>query len=115
MLRISRSPQFNNALGPGVGKMFDGRKTAIGTVGLLATTLLPVFFPQLAPLASIISAFGSAVDPGTAGAAAGAAGDAGCSSRRRRSSGSNRRSKGHVCDPTAFCGSDRLGISRKIG
>ncbi|MEM9104426.1 MAG: glycosyl hydrolase 108 family protein [Pseudomonadota bacterium] len=55
----------NNALGPGIGKALDGRKTAIGTIGMLATTLLPVFFPQLAPLASLVSA----VDPAITGQA----------------------------------------------
>ncbi|MEM6462235.1 MAG: glycosyl hydrolase 108 family protein [Pseudomonadota bacterium] len=54
----------NNALGPALGKLLDGRKTALGSIGLLATTILPVFFPQLAPIASIISAVGSAIDPG---------------------------------------------------
>ena len=64
----------NNALGPGLGRLLNGRKTQIGTLGLLATTLLPIFFPPLAPLASVVSAVGAAADAGTvAGAATGVA------------------------------------------
>ncbi len=59
----------NGALGKTVGNMLNGRKTAIGAIGLLATTLLPVFFPQLAPIAAVIKP--------ALGAAAEAAGNAG--------------------------------------
>jgi peptidoglycan hydrolase-like protein with peptidoglycan-binding domain len=59
----------NGALGQTVGNMLNGRKTAIGAIGLLATTLLPVFFPQLAPIAAVIKP--------ALGAAAEAAGNAG--------------------------------------
>ncbi len=63
----------NNALGPGLGRLLNGRKTQIGTLGLLATTLLPIFFPPLAPLASVVSAVGGAVaDAGTTVGAASA-------------------------------------------
>jgi uncharacterized protein (TIGR02594 family) len=58
----------NGALGQTVGNMLNGRKTAIGAIGLLATTLLPVFFPQLAPIAAVIKP--------AVGAAAVAAGNA---------------------------------------
>ena len=44
----------NAALGQTVGRMLNGRKTGIGIAGLLATTLLPVFFPQLAPIAAVV-------------------------------------------------------------
>ncbi len=47
----------NAALGETVGGALDGKKTVLGTVGLLATTLLPqlgALFPSLAPLAGAI-------------------------------------------------------------
>lgn len=40
----------NAALGETVGKMLNGRKTGIGIVGLLATTLLPILYPPAAPV-----------------------------------------------------------------
>lgn len=46
----------NNALGPLIGGLLNGRKTGLGILGLLATTVLPAFFPALAPLGSLISA-----------------------------------------------------------
>ncbi len=58
----------NGALGQTVGNMLNGRKTAIGAIGLLATTLLPIFFPELAPIAAVIKP--------AVGAAAVAAGNA---------------------------------------
>jgi peptidoglycan hydrolase-like protein with peptidoglycan-binding domain len=60
----------NGALGQTVGNMLNGRKTAVGVIGLLATTLLPIFFPGLAPIAAIIKpAIGAVAEAGTAGAA----------------------------------------------
>ena len=38
----------NAALGETIGKAFDGRKTGIGILGLLTTTILPVLSPELA-------------------------------------------------------------------
>ncbi|MGR9235041.1 lysozyme (plasmid) [Rhizobium leguminosarum] len=52
-LASSSDPQLtpvNGALGTTIGKALDGRKTAIGILGLLVTTILPIFFPQLAPI-----------------------------------------------------------------
>ena len=52
-LASSSDPQLtpvNGALGKTIGTMLDGRKTAIGILGLLVTTILPIFFPQLAPI-----------------------------------------------------------------
>jgi len=43
----------NGALGKTIGHALDGRKTAIGVVGMLATTVLPIFFPQLAPITAV--------------------------------------------------------------
>ncbi|RVG86221.1 lysozyme [Sinorhizobium meliloti] len=43
----------NGALGKTIGHALDGRKTAIGVVGMLATTILPIFFPQLAPITAV--------------------------------------------------------------
>lgn len=43
----------NGAFGKGIGHALDGRKTAIGIIGMLATTILPIFFPQLAPVAAV--------------------------------------------------------------
>ncbi len=44
----------NAALGQMVGKALDGRKTGIGIFGLLITTILPIFFPELAPFAEAV-------------------------------------------------------------
>ncbi|MEH7844700.1 lysozyme [Rhizobium laguerreae] len=52
-LASSSDPQLtpvNGALGKTLGKALDGRKTAIGILGLLVTTVLPIFFPQFAPI-----------------------------------------------------------------
>ncbi|MEJ6847745.1 lysozyme [Sinorhizobium fredii] len=43
----------NGALGKTIGHALDGRKTAIGVAGMLATTVLPIFFPQLAPITAV--------------------------------------------------------------
>ncbi|MDK1376435.1 MULTISPECIES: lysozyme [unclassified Sinorhizobium] len=43
----------NGALGKSIGRALDGRKTAIGVIGMLATTILPIFFPQLAPITAV--------------------------------------------------------------
>ncbi|WP_461551991.1 lysozyme [Sinorhizobium meliloti] len=65
----------NGALGRTIGHALDGRKTAIGVVGMLATTILPIFFPQLAP---ITAAAGPLIDSvANAGASASAAAQAG--------------------------------------
>ncbi|MGO6788731.1 lysozyme [Rhizobium ruizarguesonis] len=55
-LASSSDPQLtpvNGALGKTIGSALDGRKTAIGIVGLLVTTILPIFFPQLAPIVRV--------------------------------------------------------------
>lgn len=46
----------NSALGTTIGKLLDGKKTGIGVIGLLATTILPMFFPALAPIAPLAKA-----------------------------------------------------------
>jgi len=38
----------NGALGETIGKAIDGRKTGIGVIGLLATSVLPAIFPEFA-------------------------------------------------------------------
>ncbi|MCZ4088891.1 lysozyme [Sinorhizobium psoraleae] len=43
----------NGALGKTLGHALDGRKTAIGAIGMLATTILPIFFPPLAPITAV--------------------------------------------------------------
>jgi hypothetical protein len=48
----------NAALGQTLGKLLDGRKTGIGVIGLLALTVLPVFFPGLAPIKSLLESLG---------------------------------------------------------
>ena len=45
---------INNALGKGIGNLLNGRKTAIGILGLLGTTVLPIMFPQLAPVKAVL-------------------------------------------------------------
>ncbi|PDT50596.1 MULTISPECIES: lysozyme [Sinorhizobium] len=65
----------NGALGKTIGHALDGRKTAIGVVGMLATTILPIFFPPLAPMAAVA---GQVIDGvANASTAAGAATQAG--------------------------------------
>ena len=49
----------NAALGETLGKMLNGKKTVLGTIGLLATTLLPplqAVIPGLAPVSAAVSA-----------------------------------------------------------
>ena len=56
----------NAALGETVGKALDGKKTVIGTVAMLATTLLPAIapaIPALAPVAGAVSAAAPVVIP----------------------------------------------------
>lgn len=53
---------INGALGSTIGNALDGRKTLIGVVGMLLTTVLPIFFPQLAPIATALT---PAVDTAT--------------------------------------------------
>lgn len=43
----------NSVLGDTIGKVLDGRKTAIGAFGLIATSVLPVLFPQLSPIIEV--------------------------------------------------------------
>lgn len=57
----------NGALGKTIGEALDGRKTAIGIIGLLATTVLPIFFPQLAPITAAVGPVVEAI--GTVGGA----------------------------------------------
>lgn len=61
----------NGAFGKGIGHALDGRKTAIGIIGMLATTILPIFFPQLAPVAAVAGPLldGVATTASAAGAA----------------------------------------------
>ncbi len=40
--------QVNGALGETIGKALDGRKTGLGIIGLLATGILPILFPDFA-------------------------------------------------------------------
>jgi len=64
----------NAALGTSIGKALNGRKSAIGIVGLLGTAILPVLFPQFAPVIGIVKALGlgglASVDPESASTAA---------------------------------------------
>ncbi len=46
----------NGALGEGIGKALNGRKTALGIIGLLATSVIPIIFPAAAPIAAGITA-----------------------------------------------------------
>lgn len=69
-LSSARDPELtpiNGMLGSTVGKALDGRKTLIGILGMLVTTVLPIFFPQLAPVAKVVSAVGTAGAQGQAG------------------------------------------------
>lgn len=67
----------NGALGTTIGGLLNGRKTGIGTLGILGTAILPLFFPQLAPLSSIISVIGGVIDPEVASSATAVAVDTG--------------------------------------
>ncbi|WP_437412776.1 lysozyme [Sinorhizobium meliloti] len=62
----------NGALGKSIGRALDGRKTAIGAIGMLATTILPIFFPHLAPITAVAGPLidGVTQAAATAGAAA---------------------------------------------
>ncbi len=42
--------QVNGALGETLGKALDGRKTAFGAIGLVATAILPVILPDFAAI-----------------------------------------------------------------
>ncbi|APG95420.1 lysozyme [Sinorhizobium americanum] len=65
----------NGALGKTIGHALDGRKTAIGVVGMLAATILPIFFPQLAPITAVAGPLiDSVTNPGTSAGAATQAG-----------------------------------------
>ena len=44
----------NSALGQTVGKALDGRKTGLGILGLLATTILPIVYPPAAPIVGAV-------------------------------------------------------------
>ncbi len=53
----SKNPEHlpvNFALGKGIGDLLNGRKTAFGLIGLLGTTVLPIMFPQLAPVKAVL-------------------------------------------------------------
>lgn len=60
----------NGALGKTIGHALDGRKTAIGVIGMLLTTILPIFIPQLAP---VVAVAGPLLDAATNAAGAAAA------------------------------------------
>jgi len=48
----------NAALGLTIGKPLDGRKTGLGIIGLLATTILPVLFPEASPILNFLGTLG---------------------------------------------------------
>lgn len=48
----------NSALGMGIGRLLNGKKTAIGIIGLAATFILPAIFPGSAPIQAILNALG---------------------------------------------------------
>ena len=50
----------NRALGTTVGKALNGKKTWLGSVGLLATTLVPILFPAATPFVEILKSVGLA-------------------------------------------------------
>lgn len=50
----------NAALGETIGKALNGRKTGIGILGLLATSILPMFFPELVPIAAAVKGVAAA-------------------------------------------------------
>jgi len=58
---------INGMLGKTIGEALDGRKTLIGVLGLVLTTIVPIFFPQLAPIvaatAPIVDAANNVVAP----------------------------------------------------
>lgn len=56
----------NNALGKKIGKLLNGKKTASGLLGLVATMVLPVLFPQFAPIKAIFENIGIGVSGTTA-------------------------------------------------
>ncbi len=56
----------NAALGQTVGKALDGKKTVLGTIGMLATTMLPAaakFIPGLAPVVGAVEAAAPVIVP----------------------------------------------------
>lgn len=53
---------INNALGNFIGNKLNGRKTAFGILGLLGTAILPIMFPQLAPVKAVLENFGVVSD-----------------------------------------------------
>ncbi|MEL7429332.1 MAG: glycosyl hydrolase 108 family protein [Pseudomonadota bacterium] len=58
----------NALLGNGrIGRFLDGKKTAIGGIGLLATQILPVVFPSVAPLVDLLEKSGLPVSDPEAG------------------------------------------------
>jgi hypothetical protein len=60
---------INAALGDAIGKPLNGRKTALGIIGLLATSLVPALFPQSGE--AILKAFDLGATDATATAANG--------------------------------------------
>lgn len=60
----------NGAFGKSIGRALDGRKTLIGAAGMLLTTILPIFFPQLAPIVAVAGPLIDGVTQATATAAA---------------------------------------------
>jgi len=54
----SQLTPVNAALGQTIGNTLDGRKTGIGIIGLLGSSILPVLFPQLTPVVEIIKSLG---------------------------------------------------------
>lgn len=52
----------NKALGVGIGKVLNGRKTGLGIIGLLGTMILPTLFPQTAPVIGLLQALGIGPD-----------------------------------------------------
>lgn len=58
----------NNALGKKIGGLLNGKKTATGILGAVATMVLPILFPQLAPVKAVFDTVGIGVsataDPG---------------------------------------------------
>lgn len=59
----------NYALGRRIGDLLNGRKTATGLLGLVGTLVLPIVFPQLAPVKAVfeivrIGGVAAATEPG---------------------------------------------------
>ena len=49
-----RKRPIRDALGKTVGKFMDGKKTGYGIIGFLASNVLPIVFPQLAPVTAVL-------------------------------------------------------------